>query len=242
MKNSNSCFSCVSPNCFLKLCSNEWIEKLNIKRTESLYKKGQYIFNAGDFVNGLYFVKHGKIKVVSSSMNDKEHIVRLATDGHLLGHRGFGGETYPVSAIAMGDSVVCFVDNETITEAFFHNPNLTIKLMLFYSEELRAIEARISYLAQMTVRDKVAFALLYLKNIFGYISDGQTLNVAISRADIASICGTNEAQVVRNLSDFETEKLVAKDGKKIKITNEEGLSNLLNSYNFKFISKKHFIC
>ncbi len=241
MENSNSCITCVSPNCFLKLCSNEWIQLIEGHKTETSYEKGQYVFNAGDLVNGLYFVKRGKIKVVSNGLNNKEHIVRLATDGHVLGHRGFGGETYPISAIAMDDSVICFVDNETISKAFFHNPHFTVKLMLFYSEELRGIEARMTYLAQMTVRDRVAFALLYLKDVFGYNSSGEILNANITRADIADICGTNVEQVIRNLTDFEKEKLVAKEGKKIRITNEEGLRQMLVIYNFKFVPKMHFI-
>ncbi len=230
LKNSNSCFTCVDLNCFLKLCSPEWIQQIEAHKTEVSYEKGQYIFHAGDFVNGLYFVKNGKIKIVSKGLNGKEHIVRLATDGHILGHRGFSGETYPISAIAMNDSVICFVDNKTISEAFFHNSHFTVKLMLFYSEELRGIEARMTYLAQMTVRERVAFALLYLKDVFGYDSSRQVLNVNISRADIASICGTNVEQVIRNLSDFEKEKLIAKEGKKIRITNEEGLGEMLDLY------------
>ena len=240
MKNSKSCISCPSSNCFLKSCSPEWIEKLEAHKTEISYEKGQFVFNAGEFVNGLYFIKSGKIKVVSNGLNDKEHIVRLATDGHILGHRGFGGETYPISAIAMNNSVVCFVDNATISEAFFQNPHFTVKLMLFYSQELRGIEARMTYLAQMTVRDRVAFALLYLKDVFGYAPGGKILNVTISRADIASICGTNVEQVIRNLSDFEREKLVAKEGKKIKLTNEAGLREMLNLYNVRAASKIHF--
>jgi CRP-like cAMP-binding protein len=231
MKKTSSCFDCFDPGCFIKLCSSEWIEQIETHKTEVSYKKGQAVFTAGEFVNGLFFVKDGQIKIVSNGLHDKEQIVRLATSGHILGHRGTNGETYPISAVAMKDSVVCFVKNETISEAFLKNPNFTVKLMLFYSQELRGIEARIKYLAQMTVREKVAFALLYLKNIFGYEDQDHLLNITISRTDIAGICGTNEEQVIRNLSDFEKEKLIAKEGKKIRILNEPALSGVLEMYN-----------
>ncbi len=238
MKKAGSCIDCFNPGCFIKYCSSKWIKEIETHKTEVSYKKGQAVFAAGEFVNGLFFIKDGQVKVVSSGLNDKEQIVRLATSGHILGHRGSNGETYPISAVAMKDSVVCFVKNETISEAFLKNPEFTVKLMLFYSKELRGIEARIKYLSQMTVREKVAFALLYLKTIFGYqaqgtTNKGQLLNVQISRTDIAGICGTNEEQVIRNLSDFEQEKLIAKEGKKIRIVNESTLYGILKVYNLQ---------
>jgi hypothetical protein len=66
------------------------------------------------------------------------------------------------------------------------------------------------------------------------------LNVSISRADIASICGTNIEQVIRNLTDLEKEKFVVKEGKKIRISNEPGLREILSAYNFRFLPKTHF--
>jgi CRP-like cAMP-binding protein len=217
-------------NCFIKACSPDWIQLISEKKEETKYRDKQHVFMSGEPVFGLYFIKNGKIKVISKGWNEKEQIVRLAYDGNILGHRGFGGETYPVSAIALDESVVCFVDNETISKAFFHNPHLTIKLMNFYAAELRGIEMRITFLAQMTVREKVAFALLYLKESFGYTSGGQTLNIDISRANIASLAGLSEEQVVRNLTDFEKEKLIAKVKRKIQILNEEKLQKMADLY------------
>ena len=238
MKTSTSCFDCPNVDCFLKLCSPKWIQNIELNKSEIHYKKGQNIFNVGDYVSGMYFIKSGKVKVVSNGLNDKEQIVRLATDSDILGHRGFGGETYPVSAIALDFSLICFVDNETISAAFNHNPQFTVKLMLFYAQELRAIEARITYLAQMTVREKVALSLLYLIDVFGYDLKEQIINVDISRADIASICGTNVEQVIRNLSDFEKDNYIVKEGKKIIIKNEAGLREMLDKYNLVIPAKK----
>jgi len=225
-----SCQTCSNANCFIKECSPEWIKLISEKKIEKKYKKKEHVFMSGQNVFGMYFIKNGKAKVTANGWNKKEQIVRLAFDGHILGHRGFGSETYPVNAISMDDSVICFVDNETISNTFFHNPNFTIKLMMFYSSELRGIEARMTYLAQMTVREKVAFALIYIKECFGYNSNGQILNVNSIRANIASLAGLSEEQVVRNLTDFEKEKLLAKEKRKIKILDEEKLQKMADLY------------
>ena len=208
MNDSNSCLTCVDSNCFIKSCYPDWIFRIMKTKSETKYKKGEYIFRVRDHVKGLFFVKNGKIKVVSTGLNGKEQIVRLAGNGHILGHRGFGGkskEVYPVSAIALEDSVICFVDNDTIYEAFYMNTQFVIELMMFYSKELRAMEVRMKYMAQMTVRERIAFSLLYLKDVFGYESSEQELNANISRADIAALSGTNKEQVIRNLTELEKE-------------------------------------
>ena len=224
----------MDSNCFIKSCYPDWVKRIMEKKSVAEYRKGEYIFKAGDYVNGLYFIKEGKIKVVSIGLNGKEQIARLATNGHILGHRGFGGKTkevYPVSAIAFEDSVVCFVDNDTLYEVFFFNVQFVIELMMFYSKELRAIETRMKYMAQMTVREKVASSLLYLKEIFGYNShEPQVLGIDIGREDISALCGTNVNQVIRNLSQFEKENIIEKAGKKIKITNEAELKKMVILY------------
>ena len=230
MKNTNSCLTCVDSNCFIKSCSQNWIEKINEKRAEINYKKGHHVFHFGSFVSGLYFIKNGKIKVISNGLTGKEQIVRLASDGHILGHRGLGEERYPVSAIAIDDSVVCFVDNNTLYEAFMKNPKFTYDLMMFYSQELRGVEARMKNMAQMTVHEKVVFALLYLKEIFGYAAKENVLNINIKRKDIAALAGTSEEQVVRSLTELEEKKLIAKEVRKIRITNEKKLQELIELY------------
>lgn len=235
MNDSNSCLQCNGSNCLIKICDPDWIKLLSEKKQKSKYSKDNFIFRTGDYVSGLYFVKNGKVKVVSYGLNGKEQIVRLAANGHLLGHRGFGArtkETYPISAITMEDSEICFIDNDTIYEAFYNNVQFVIELMMFYSKELRALEARMTYMAQMTTREKTASALIYMKEIFGTEEDWQTLNININRREFASLCGTNDTQVIRDLSDFEAENLIAKEGKKIKIINETKLWEMIESYHW----------
>ncbi len=227
---NTSCQNCSNVNCPIKRCSPEWMQLISEKREERNYKNKQFVFRKGEEVRGMRFVKSGKVKVISSGWNEKEQIIRLACNGQVLGHRGFGVEAYPVSAIALESSLICFVDNKTFFGALFHNPYLTIKLMNLYAEELRGMEERLIYLAQMTVREKVAFSLLYLKKSFGYSSYEQFLNIDISRADIASLSGLNEEQVVRNLTDFEKEKLIFKVKRKIKILNEKRLQEMASLY------------
>lgn len=231
MKKNISCKECLNKNCLIRAnCSVEWLNILSNSKYHFIQKQGQYIFIEGNPVFGIYFIKEGKVKIASSGQGNKEQIVRLARDGHILGHRGLGGDFYPVSAVAMEDTSLCFIENKILYDAFMANPKFTYELMMFYSNELRKVETRMKHLTQMNVREKTADALLFIRNAFGFEKDNQTLGIAISREEIADLAGTSVGQIIHNLSDFEKEKMILKKGKKILITDEKKLSGIVSSF------------
>jgi len=63
----------------------------------------------------------------------------------------------------------------------------------------------------------LADSLLLLKNEFGYADDGITLNVNMSRIDIANLSNMTTSNAIRTLSSLASEKVIALEGRKIKI-------------------------
>jgi CRP-like cAMP-binding protein len=225
-----SCKSCQNAECFVKLCSEEWIEQADGTKSQTLYKKNQSIIKEGAQVWGVFFIQKGKVKVFSSGLNGREQIVRFAADGHILGHRGIGHDVYPISAVAMEDSFVCFIRNETLNDMFLANPKFPIALMMYYSVELRKLESRMKNIAQMNIRGKIAETLLLMLDNFGVNSQNE-LNVPFSREDIASAAGSTRQQVVMQLTEFEKDGYIEKRGKKIALTNTEGLEKIICKFN-----------
>lgn len=226
-----ACGDCLNANCFIKqYCSPDWQEKLSEAKYQFTQKQGQYIFIEGNPVFGIYFIREGKVKITASGNRNKEQIVRLAKDGHILGHRGLGGDFYPISAVSMEDSSLCFFENKILYDALMTNPRFTYGMMLFYSQELRKAEIRMKHLTQMNVREKTADALLFIREAFGLSPESKTLNVTISREEISDIAGTSVGQIIHNLSDFEKEKIIAKLGKKIQLLDEKKLGAIVMTY------------
>lgn len=229
------CKSCINIHCFIhKNLTPEWIK--NYVKFQISFKQGQHIIVEGTPVLGIYFILIGKVKIFFTGINGKQQIVRFANDGHIIGHRGLGNDIYPISAIAMEDSTICFIDNETLNEMFLSNPKFTFDMMMFYSRELRKMENRMKNIAQMNVREKVADTLLLLVENFGLNADNE-IDVTFNREDIANTAGTNVEQVTRQLSDFTSEGLIVKQGKKIAIANQDGLKKIISQHNNHVITK-----
>lgn len=225
------CPSCPNKVCFVpRHCSAEWIKQIDIEKEQRTYKADQQIFREGDRVSGLYFIQRGKVKIVSNGILGKEQIVRLAADGYVIGHCAFNDETYPVGAVALEETVACFLSNNLLKKAYLENPTFTLAFMQYYSAELRKMEIRLKHLAQMSIQEKVAEALLHIFDIFGADPETHFLNVTLSRQELAELIGTNAEQVTRQLTIFHDENLIAKHGKNIRLVDAENLRKMVAQY------------
>lgn len=182
-------------------------------------------------MEGIYFIQCGNVKIISKGADKKEQIVRLATVGQALGHRGNGDDEYPVSAIALTGTVVCFFDNNTFNDVLMNNPELAVNLMMFYSRELRKAEIRMKYLMQMNVIEKVVEALLLLKETFGMNEESKCLNISLSRREIAEMIGVTAEQVSREVIILEKRKLISRyKENRIKLIDVPGLKEIIRKY------------
>lgn len=223
-----SCEQCVNSNCFIKqFCSQEWVQLISSKKYQIVFKQNQEIISEGGPVLGVFFIQKGKVKVYSSDYEGRQLIVRFANDGHILGHRGLGNEKYPISAVAMEDSLICFILNDNLNDLFLSNPKFTIGLMMYYSQELRKSELRMKNIAHLNLREKVAEALLVMIEMFG-LNNLNEINVLHTRKDIADTIGTNVEQVSRQLAEFVEDKIIKKRGRQIVILNKLQLQKIIS--------------
>jgi CRP-like cAMP-binding protein len=215
---------CNPDNCFLtKNCLKEWIPTILQHKKTFKVKKGEIIFKEGDPVTGVFFVNAGNVKVHKRWDDDKELIIRFAKEGSILGHRGIGSDTHPVSATALENGVVCYIDKDFFEATLKVNSDFTYELLQFFAEELRESERKMRNLAHMPVKGRVAEALISLKNQFGTTNSG-FINIDLSRQDLASFAGATYETVFRVINELVHDKLIMLSGKSISIA---GYDNLL---------------
>lgn len=223
------CETCSHHNCFInKYCSDEWKPLITFHKTTTDYPAGVNIFSEGDPVKGIFQIYSGKIKVITSNNGDKERIVRLATAGQILGHRGLGGKMiYPVTAITLEKSQITFIPINVFYNALKANSELAFHMLMFYADELKASEKRMKMLASMTAKEKVAVSIMNIVNAFGFNANDPTLlNFTPTRKDIASIAGTTYETVIRVLGNLEKSNIIAQEGKAIRVLDLEYLRDL----------------
>ena len=225
-----TCENCENDDCLIKKHSQEsFTDEIEQHKVINRYTKDQLIFHEGNPTDGIYFVQSGKIKVFKNGAFNKDQIVRLTSNGEILGHRGFGRENnYPVSAKSITDSQICFFEKDYFFDLLEKSPKLTIDLMLFYANELNNEESKLRDMAIFNVREKVAKAILFIADSFGLDETNEILGSDIlTRQDIAETVGLTPNQVTKVLTEFKQDELIATQGKKIKILKPQQLKNMI---------------
>ncbi|CAL1519792.1 Crp/Fnr family transcriptional regulator [Chitinophaga sp. MM2321] len=219
---------CDLKTCLLcRLSLKEWTPAIKEHRRNFILNKGQTLFNEGDKVTGIYFIYEGRMKVHKHWGPEKELIVRFARQGDIVGHRGVGGndQVYPVSATALEPVKVCFIEMEFFQSSLKVNQSLLYELMLFYAQELQESEKNMRNLAHMSVKERIACALLFLKDKFGFNKEG-FIDLSLSKQDLASYTGTTYETAFRMLNELIEARMIAVSGKNIAILHEAKLQQL----------------
>ena len=195
----------------------------------STVDRGETIFKEGHYPRGLFCVHGGHIKLVRVGDDGREQIIRFAGPGDTLGYSSLvTGEPYTLAAVAVDPTSVCFIPAELIWQYVKENPEFTLKIMQHMSHELQDTERRLVELAQKSVRERVAEALLVLKETFGTEEDGETINTPLSRGEIANIVGTAPESLIRTLAELRVDQIIETRGRSIRLKNISALARAAN--------------
>ncbi|MCB0481413.1 MAG: Crp/Fnr family transcriptional regulator [Flavobacteriales bacterium] len=189
-----------------------------------LVKANDTIFEEGDKTQGLFIVNSGKVKIVSRD-TERETLIRLASSGDIVGHRGFGGDwTYPISAIALVDCTLSFIPIAIFNKVAKANSEFTYQLMMFFAEELRISERKIK---PSPVLNRVAMAIYFTYIAFGFKEDDPgVLSFTLSRKDMANKAGTTYETVIRVLAELNKNAVIRLEGKNIRILDLPSLQKI----------------
>lgn len=221
------CESCITRQLnSMRALSKEELKRVSDCKTTRFYKKGDVIFDEGESLNGVYCVRSGVCKLTKLSANGKDHTVKLLGKGELIGQRSvISNERTNLSAIALNDMELCYVPKDQIISSIHDNKDFTIELLQQMASDLKGAEDDLITMAQKSVKQRLAEALIYVETTFGSDAKGY-LSLTLSREDYASIVGTATESAIRILSQFKKEGLISTTGKQIKIEDLEGLQRI----------------
>lgn len=212
----------------LKTLRKDELLKVAECKVSSFIKKGDVIFEEGETINGVFCVKNGVCKMTKLSPNGKDQIVKLVKRGELLGQRSLiSDEAANLTAVALEDMEVCFIPKNEILGFFNNNNQFSMQVMKNICGELKDADDLMVNMAQKSVKERLAFTLIYLQETFGTNDDG-TLKLQLSREEIASLIGTATESCIRLLSDLNKTGIIILQGKNITIADLPKLRRVSN--------------
>lgn len=191
------------------------------------FKRNEIIYFEDDNPEDLMCLFEGKVKISKSGIGGRNQIIRMIRPVQYFGYRAyFAREPYVTSATAFEACTVCMIPIKIIEEFLRNNGDLSLYFIHLLSADLGIADQRVVNLTQKHVRGRLAESLIFLKENYGVEEDGATINIYLSREDLANLSNMTTSNAIRTLSTFVNEHIIAIDGRKIKIIDEDRLRNI----------------
>ena len=208
---------------FKENLSDEDFKKYLFEKQQLSFKKGHLLFEDGKKPKGVYYIEKGTLKLSKSGVYGKEQILRFVKEGDLIGYRSLlCGEDFQASAEAMSDIEVTFLPTEVFMHLLEVDTKLCFSMLQKIAFELGESSNTVTFLAQKTVRERLAEILLLLEQKLGTNPEG-FIQISLTREEIANIIGTATESAIRLISEFKNDNLIEVEGRNIKIVNHEKL-------------------
>ena len=195
------------------------------------FSSGEIVFSEGDPCTGMYVVEAGHIRIFKTSTGGREQVLSIDGPGSSVAELPvFDGGNYPASVSAVEDSTLLFISKQDFQSLCLTHPQVALKVLRVVGARLRKLVGIIEELSFTTVRHRLAGFLVRLAQREGTkVSAGIEVTLPASNQELASQIGTVRELVSRNLSRFQSEKLIEMDGRRVVIANLKALVSELDA-------------
>ncbi|MDD2397054.1 MAG: Crp/Fnr family transcriptional regulator [Tissierellia bacterium] len=195
-----------------------------------IYKKGEIIFNSGDYFDYFFIVNKGRVKLSKISAMGKEQILKILEVGDFMGELSLFKDTLLTnSAEALEKTEICIIRSEKVREIIMQRPEIALKFLEKYAERIKHSEELIEQIGLRDVEQRIANYLIaeVEKNNIKNRNNEYEINLPVTKSVLSSILGTTKETLSRKLSLLQDEGLIRLEGqRKIIITDIENLRDM----------------
>lgn len=181
-------------------------------RTTSL-DSGQMLFLAGDEGDGCYRVEEGLLKANIVAPTGGERILAVLGPGSIVGELSMiDGAPRSASVVALRDSKLSFISRAVFDEFGRSDPQLYRHVMILLARRLRDTNDALTATSFLSLKGRVARALLSLAEAFGQDVPGGRILVhqKVTQSDLAAMAGIARENVSRILKDWSSRSMISR--------------------------------
>jgi CRP-like cAMP-binding protein len=205
------------------------LEKLASNLSIKTFGKNEIVFDQDQEARFIYLLLSGVVRVSYINSHERQTIVRLLPAGEFFGMDSLNPQAHHAFRCeAFDDCSIGSIKPQTFVEIFLATPY--DNFLRWYSATLHP--GRNAYVhcikgIGLDLRRRLALELLNLADRFGTTDPrGISIGLNISHEVLAGIVGASRQQVTEYLNNFDREKIIVREGRRI-IVNIERLGKIL---------------
>lgn len=191
------------------------MRKISTLYTERHFPRGAKIFQEGESADSLYILKKGIVKLTSLSDNGRETILYILKPDEMFGELLLAEEKRPFTAIAIEDSLVTVISQESFVKLLSTVPAIALSFIRLLSKRLAAVERGLAEFGHTWSHHRLARVLLQLSKKYGEeVPAGTLINARLTHEDLANLIGTSRETVTTQLSRFARMGLLKREARR----------------------------
>ncbi|MCK9255989.1 MAG: Crp/Fnr family transcriptional regulator [Bacteroidales bacterium] len=221
--------NCNCEACDYRMLVFESLNSLEINslcnfKQEKTYKKGDIIVSEGDKIDEFFYIKTGLVKTYHTLYDGREKIVNIATPMDYISLLSVFSETYHKYSIsALDDTTVCCVNLHKIKEIIKSNGEFALSLLERISKNADKIILQNLQLNSKHLRGRIAYIIILFAD---KIYNKESFVLPLSRKEIAQLIDMTTENVIRIISEFKKDKIIASVNKSIKVLDRKKLEQI----------------
>jgi CRP/FNR family transcriptional regulator len=186
------------------------------------------IFFEGKEPQGFFMLVRGLVKLVKTSPDGKEYIIRLVQPGETFGEAVvFADSPFPATAMALEDCRTLFFPKKAFLHYLAVSPALARNMLATMSRLLYHLTRQLEDVSLKEVSARLARYLLErCQETHGRIAAGLTFALPTTKTHLAAYLGTISETLSRTLARFKSMGAIEMEKGKITITDPALLQNM----------------
>ncbi len=213
------CSECEAKrHCLGEGLSEEQMQGLRkITRTLGPFTPGENIFRVEDKFKSLFVIQSGAVKIETASFEGTKLVDGFFFRGDLVGMEAIGAQQYGHDAIALERTLVCELPFDHLESLCSFVPRLQRRLLIILGQKIRHTNDTIVHGRYMSAEKRLLFFLQMLceKKIIEKNDNTGSVQLPMSKGDIASYLGLRPESLSRTLTKLQNDGIIRNHTKKI---------------------------
>jgi CRP-like cAMP-binding protein len=206
---------------FRDLSERDMAELDRITTTTSV-PRGRVFYQPEDVSEVLFMLKTGRVQLYRISPEGKKLVIATLGAGTLFGEMALlGQQMHNAFAEALDDCLILVIRRSDLERLILNKPEVGLRILETTGKRLRDAEKRLEDMAFKGIPARLASLLLRLAE-----ERGSNEIVGLTHQDLAETIGTYRETATQVLNDMKSQGLIEIGRKRIRILDEERLSEL----------------
>lgn len=219
---TSDCRSCGIRDMVLFADLNEQdFSQIHMPIDDLVFPPDAVLYTEGQQALGVFTLRKGMVKLVRSTADGRERIVRVLRPGDVIGLEALATSHYDSEAVAMVETSVCRIPLSVLHHLSANSPRLHLRLMQKWQQALKEADDWLAELNFGTARQRVAGLALKMRD-----SEQARFTSFFARDDMGAMLDLKLETVSREISGLVRDGLIRpidKSGRRYEILDDRRL-------------------